>query len=67
MDIHVTNKTDKYWEAVYINMKVRQLFSKHRVRLIVSSFGWRAVQTEKNVVCCAVRYLMPALLRTMCE
>ena len=47
MDIHITNKTDKSWEAVYIIEKVRQLFSKHRVNKIVSSAYWRAVQTEK--------------------
>ena len=34
-------------EVVYIIMKVRQLFSKHRVSKIVSSVWWRAVQTEK--------------------
>ena len=42
MDIHITNKTNKSWEAVYVIEKVRQLFSK-----IVSSVWWRAVQTEK--------------------
>ena len=47
MNIHVSNTTSKYWEAVHVNMKVRQLFSKHRVSKIVSSVGWRAVQTEK--------------------
>ena len=46
MDIHVTNKTNKCWEVVYV-IKVRQLFSKHRVNEIVTSVGWRAVQTEK--------------------
>ena len=51
MDIHVTNKTNKSWEVVYVIKKVRQLFSKHRDSKIVSSLWWRAVQTEKNVVC----------------
>ena len=51
-----TNKqTNKSWEVVYIIEKVRQLFSKHRVSMIVSSVWWRAVQTEKNEVCCAVK------------
>ena len=31
MDIYITNKTNKSWEAVYVIEKVRQLFSKHRV------------------------------------
>ena len=47
MDIHITNKTNKSWEAVYIIEKVRQLFSKHRVSKIVLSVWWRVVQTEK--------------------
>ena len=46
MDIHITNKTNKSWEAVYI-IEVRQLFSKHRVSKIVLSVWWRAVQTKK--------------------
>ena len=34
MDIHITNETNKSWEAVYVIEKVRQLFSKHEsVRL----------------------------------
>ena len=48
MDIHVTNKTDKSWEVVYVIKKVRQLFSKHRVSKIVLSVRWSVVQTEKN-------------------
>ena len=55
MDIHITNETNKSWEAVYVIEKVRQLFSKHRVSKVVSSVLWRAVQTEKSVVCCAVK------------
>ena len=55
MDIHVTNKTNKSWEVVYVITKVKQLFSKHRVSKIVLSVWWRAVQTEKNVARCAVR------------
>ena len=54
MDIHITNKTNKSWEAVYI-IEVRQLFSKHRVSKIVPSVWWRAVQTKKCcVLCCKV-------------
>ena len=45
MDIH--NKTNTSWKAVYVIEKVRQLFSKHRVRKIVSLVWWRVVQTEK--------------------
>ena len=29
VDIHITNKTNKSWGAVYVIEKVRQLFSKH--------------------------------------
>ena len=47
MDIHITNKTNKSWEAAYVIEKVRQLFGKHRVSKIVSSVWWRSVQTEK--------------------
>ena len=47
MDIHITNKTNKSWEAVYV-IKVRQLFSKHKVSKIVLLVGWRAEQTEKT-------------------
>ena len=47
MDIHITNKTIKSWEVVYVIEKVRQLLSKHRVSKIVSSVWWRAVHTEK--------------------
>ena len=55
MDIHITNKANKSWEVAYVIEKVKQLFSKHRVSKIASSFWWMAVQTEKNVVCCAVK------------
>ena len=55
MDIHITNKTNNSLEVFYIIEKVRQLFSKHRVSKIVLSVWWRVVQTEKNVVCCAVK------------
>ena len=56
MDIHITNKTDKSWEVVYVIEKVRQLFSKHRVSKIVSSVWWRTGETEKkcSVLCCKV-------------
>ena len=47
MDIHVTNKTSKFLEVVYVIKKVRQLFSKYSVSKIVLSVCWRAVQTEK--------------------
>ena len=46
MDIHLTNKTNKSWEFVYV-MKVKQLFNEHRVSKIVLSVWWRVVQTEK--------------------
>ena len=54
MDIHVTNKTNKSREVVYVIEKVRQLFSKHRVSKIVLMVWWREVD-RKNVVCCAVK------------
>ena len=55
MDIHITNKTNKSWEVVYVIEKVSQLFSKHSVSKIVSSVWWRAVQTKKcSVLCCRV-------------
>ena len=54
MDIHVTNKTNKSWEVVYIIEKLRQLYSKHRVSKIVLLVWWRAVQTKKSVLCCKV-------------
>ena len=54
VDIHITNETNKSWLVVYVIEKVRQLFNKRRVSKIVSSVWWRAVQTEKNVVHCAV-------------
>ena len=38
MDIHVTTMTSKSWEVAYA-VKVRKLFSKHRVSKIVSSVG----------------------------
>ena len=47
MDIHITNKTNKSWEVVYVIEKVWQLFGKHRVSKVVSSVLWRAVKTEK--------------------
>ena len=53
MDIHITNKTNKSWEAVYVIEKVMQLFSKHcHSDCFV---GLVEVGTDrKNVVCCAV-------------
>ena len=53
MDNHITIKENKCWEVAYVIEKVSQLFSKHRVSMIVSSIWWRAVQTEKcSVLCC---------------
>ena len=54
MDIHITNKTNKSWEVVYIIEEVRQLFSKHRVSKIVSSVLVEGGTDGKNEVCCAV-------------
>ena len=56
MDIHITNKTNKSWEVVYVIEKIRQLFSKHRDSKIDSSVWWRAVQKKKksSVLCCRV-------------
>ena len=54
MDIHITNKTNKSWEAVYIIEKIGQLFSKHRVSKVVSSVWWIGTD-RKNVACCAVK------------
>ena len=54
MVIRITNKTNNSWEVVYIIEKVSQLFSKHRFSKVVSSVWWRALQTKKNEVCCAV-------------
>ena len=58
MDIHVTKKTSKSLEVVYVINMVRQLFSKHRVSKIVLSVWWRVVQAEKMkcVVCSEVIY-----------
>ena len=39
MDIHITNKTNKSWEVVYVIEKVRQLFNKQGVSRIVLSVG----------------------------
>ena len=47
VDIHITNKTNKSWEVVYVIKMVKQLFSKHRVSKIASLVWWRAVQTEE--------------------
>ena len=46
MDIRVANKTNKSRKIVYV-VKVRQLFSNHRICKIVSSVALKAVQTEK--------------------
>ena len=48
MDVHITNRTKKSREVVYV-IEVRQLFSKHRVSLV------EGVTDRKNVVCCAVK------------
>ena len=47
MDIHITNKTNKSLEVAYVIVKVKQLFSKHRVSKIVSSVWWRVAQTYR--------------------
>ena len=47
MDIHITNKTNKSCEVVYIIEKIRQMFSKHRVSKIVSSFGGGRYRQKK--------------------
>ena len=51
MDIHITNKTNKSWEAVYVMEKVGQLFSKHKVSKIVLSVWWRAGYRQKKMKC----------------
>ena len=49
MDIHITNKTNKSREVIYVIEKVRQLFSKH------SQFGGgRYKQKKCSVLCCKV-------------
>ena len=48
MDIHVTSKTNKSWEVVYVIKKVRQLYSKHGISKFVLSVGWKAAQTKKK-------------------
>ena len=50
MDIHVTSMTNKSWEAVYV-IKVRQIFSKHRVSKIVSSVGWWTIPKKHSMTC----------------
>ena len=52
MDIHITNKTNKSWEAVYVIEKVRQLFGK--VRLFRRFGGGRYRQNKCSVLCCKV-------------
>ena len=55
MDIHITNKTNKSWEAVYVIEKVRQLFSKHRVSKVFCRFGGGRYRQKKcSVLCCKV-------------
>ena len=54
MDIHITNKTNKSWEVAYI-IKVRQLFSKHKVSKIVFVGLVEGGTDKKNVVSCAVK------------
>ena len=55
MDIHITNKTNKSWEVVYIIENVRQLLSKHRVNEIFSSIWVEGGTDRKIFVCCAVK------------
>ena len=51
MDNHVTKNTHKSWEVVYAIKRVRQLFSKHGVSMIVATVVWRAVQKEYSLQC----------------
>ena len=44
--ISVTNKKDNSLKVIYTE-NVRLLFNEHRDSNIVSSVGWRAIQTEK--------------------
>ena len=45
MDIHDINETNMSWEVVHLSKKAKPLFSTYRVREVVSSLGWMAVQT----------------------
>ena len=52
--IHVTNKTNKCWEVVYLMKKDRQQFSKHSQKdCFVGLVGGGT--SRKNVVCHAVK------------
>ena len=55
MDIHVTNKPNKSWEAIYAIKKVRQLFSKHSQNLLFHWFGGGRYKHKKcSMLCCIV-------------
>ena len=54
MDIHITNKTNKSWEVVYVIEKFRQLFSKQSVRLFRRFGGGRYKRKKCSVLCCKV-------------
>ena len=55
MDIHVTNKTNKYWEVIYAIKQVRQLFSNiESVRLFRRFGGGRYKQKNYSGLFCKV-------------
>ena len=55
VDIHVTNKTSKYWEVVYVINKARQLFSKHSQCDCFVSLVDGGTNIKNSVVYCAVK------------
>ena len=55
MDIHITNKTNKSWEIVYVIEKVRQLFSKHSQKDCFVGLVEGGTDRKKcSVLCCKV-------------
>ena len=54
MDIHITNKTKKSWEVVYIIEKVRQLFSKHSQEDCFVGLVEGGTDRKSVVLCCKV-------------
>ena len=53
-DIHVNNRTSLSCKVICVVKNIRHLFNEHLVSKIVSLVCWMAVQTEINIVCCAV-------------
>ena len=52
MDIHITNKTNKSWEVVYVIEMIRQLFMNiESVRLFRRFGGGRYRQKKCDVLC----------------